>query len=167
MNIHESNTYAVGGLGMGKGQPYQSWWQIETNTEQKKPAWSFQNWLLAILNFLVDVNFTDRNRHRPGFQLETPVKFKTGAVSWISDLTMSYLVKRLTIEQSQNLKKSIIADFGVILGPEYAKKISGKMFDNYNASLEFSIQSYEFKVMFTDCRSFWTNLQTRYNLTNY
>ena len=35
---------------------------------------------------------------------------------------MSYLVKRLTIEQSQNLKKSIIADFGVILGPEYAKK---------------------------------------------
>ena len=80
---------------------------------------------------------------------------------------MSYLVKRLTIEQSQNLKKSIIADFGAILGPEYAKKISGKMFDNYNASLEFSIQSYEFKVMFTDCRSFWTNLQTRYNLTNY
>ena len=37
---------------------------------------------------------------------------------------MSYLAKRLTIEHisSQNSKKSIMADFGIILGPEYDKK---------------------------------------------
>ena len=33
--------------------------------------------MLNILNFLVDVNFTDQNGQRPEFQLEIPVKFKT------------------------------------------------------------------------------------------
>ena len=69
-------------------------------------VWSFQNWLLAILNFLVDINFTDQDGHRPEFQLEIPFKFKTYLISWISDLTMAYLVQILTIERisSQNLK---------------------------------------------------------------
>ena len=66
-----------------------------------------------------------------------------------------------------------MADFGIILGQEYAKKylifskiyyvfqkkfylmaVSDQTFDNYNASIECSIQSHEFKVVFTTCRSF-------------
>ena len=69
-----------------------------TNTEWKIHVWRFQNWLLAILKFLVDVNFTYQNGHRPEFQLETTVKLKTVVISWISDLTMLYLAQRLTIE---------------------------------------------------------------------
>ena len=79
-----------------------------------------------------------------------------------------------------------MADFATILGPEYTKKISnfqqnllsfqkkfhlmaasGQTFDNYNASIECSIQSHEFKAVFMTCRSFWTNLQTKYKLTHY
>ena len=75
-----------------------------------------------------------------------------------------------------------MADFGIILGLKYAKKkrlvflflsekfhlmaISGQTFGNYNASIGCSIQSHKFKVVFTTYRSFWTNLQTRYKLTN-
>ena len=85
------------------------------------------------------------------------------------------MAQRLTIEHisSQNSKNSIMADFSIILGPEYAEKrlifskkkfffqkkfcltaVSGQTFDNYNASIECSIQSHEFKVVFTTCRSF-------------
>ena len=76
-----------------------------------------------------------------------------------------------------------MADFGIILGLKYAKKkrlvflflsekfhlmaiISGQTFGNYNASIGCSIQSHKFKVVFTTYRSFSTNLQTRYKLTN-
>ena len=115
-----------------------------------------------------------RQFYRPEFQLEITFKFKTSAISLNSDLTMSFLAQRLTIEHisSQNSKNSIMADFSIILGPEYAKKrlifskifffqkkfclmaVSGQTFDNYNASIECSIQSHEFKVMFTTYRSF-------------
>ena len=47
--------------GLGGDQPYQSWWQVLTNTEWKIHVWSFQNLLLAVLNFILDVNFTDQN----------------------------------------------------------------------------------------------------------
>ena len=79
-----------------------------------------------------------------------------------------------------------MVDFAISLGPIYAKKrlinskicyffhkkfhlmaVSGQTFDNYNASIKCSIQSHEFKVVFTTCGSFWTNLQTRHKLTNY
>ena len=101
---------------------------------------------------------------------------------------MSYLAQRLTIKHisSQNSKILIMAVFGIILGPEYAKKVpnflqnllffqkkfhlmfvSGQTFENYNTSIECSIQSHEFKLVFTTFRSFWTNLQTKYKLTNY
>ena len=76
-----------------------------------------------------------------------------------------------------------MADFGVILGPKYAKifskisyfiqkkfklmVLSGHIFDNYNANTECSIISHEFKEVFTSCRYFEANLQTRYKLTDY
>ena len=66
-----------------------------------------------------------------------------------------------------------MADFGITLGPEYAKKrpifstiwyffqkefylmvVSGQTFDNYNDSIECSIQSHKFKVVLTACRFF-------------
>ena len=99
---------------------------------------------------------------------------------------MSYLTKRLTTGHIlSHIKKSIMVDFAISLGPIYAKKrlINSKIcffsekvpfngckwptFDNYNASIKCSIQSHEFKVVFTTCGSFWTNLQTRHKLTNY
>ena len=56
-------------------------WQILTNTKSKLHVQSFQNTLLAFLNFVLDVNFSDQNGHRPEFQLEIPLKFKTGVIS--------------------------------------------------------------------------------------
>ena len=163
---------------------HQSWWH---KTEWRIHFWSFPNWLLTILNFLADVNFIEQNGHRPEFQLEIPVKLKTGVICWISDLTMPYLTKtdHRTYFKS-NLKKPIMTDFAISLGPAYAKKrliiskfcyffqkkshlmaVSGQTFNNYNASIKCSIQSHEFKVVFATSGSFWTNLQTRYKLTNY
>ena len=83
-------------------------WGLWESTLPVLVANSDQYWVkfpkLIVGYFLVDINFTDQNSYRPGFQLETPVKFKTGVISWISDLTMSYLTERLTIEHisSQN-----------------------------------------------------------------
>ena len=143
---------------------------------------------MAILNFLVHINFTDQNGHRPKFQVEIPVTFKAAVFSRISNLIMSFLAERLTIKHisNQNSKILIMTVFGIILGPEYAKKppnflqkflffqkkfhlmfVSGQTFENYNAFIECSIQSHKFKVVFTTCGSFWTNLQTRCKLTNY
>ena len=69
-----------------------------------------------------------------------------------------------------------MADFGIILGPEYAKKCltfsktcyffqkkfhlmaaSGQILGNYNASIECNIQFHEFKEVFTTCRYFEVN----------
>ena len=83
-------------------------WGLWESTLPVLVANSDQYWVkfpkLIVGYFLVDINFTDQNSYRLGFQLETPVKFKTGVISWISDLTMSYLTERLTIEHisSQN-----------------------------------------------------------------
>ena len=131
--------------------------------------------------FFVNINFTDQNGYRSEFQVEIPVEFKTCFIS--SDLTMSYLAQRLTKRQISS--QSVMTDFGMISGLEYAKKtlifsricfffyrkvhlifVNGKIFDNYDTNIECSIQSHKFKEVFTTFRSFWENLKTRY-ITNY
>ena len=85
---------------------YKSWWKILTNSKTS-------HLIADILNFLLDVNFTDQSRHRPGFQLEIPVKFKTGVISSMSDLIISYLAQRLTIEHISSQKSKKFLNGGV------------------------------------------------------
>ena len=85
----------------------------------------FEKSILGYYEFFVDVNFKDQNGCRPEFQVEIPVKLKTGLIPSISDLTMSYLAQRLTIGQISN--QSIMTDFNNISGLKYAKKIFSRI----------------------------------------